>query len=65
MTNKEAYKYGEILGALIAFENVYAQGEQQKEMIQNTIAEMSELFDSLNRGSQTQEINANLKSIIK
>ena len=44
MTNKEAYKYGEILGSLIAFENVYAKGEQQ------TIAEMEELFDSLNRG---------------
>ena len=50
MTNKEAYKYGEILGALIAFENVYAKGEQQKALIQQTIAEMEELFDSLNRG---------------
>tara|TARA_R110002110_G_scaffold29918_2_gene106138 strand:- start:354 stop:506 length:153 start_codon:yes stop_codon:yes gene_type:complete len=50
MTNKEAYKYGEILGSLIAFENVYAKGEQQKALIQQTIAEMEELFDSLNKG---------------
>lgn len=50
MTNKDAFKYGEILGSLIAFENVHAKGQDQKKIIQEVIAEMSELFDNLNRG---------------
>ena len=50
MTNKDAFKYGEILGQLMSFENVHAKGQEQKAIIQQTIAEMSELFDSLNKG---------------
>ena len=50
MNSKEAFKYGGILGSLMAFENVHAKGEQQKAIIQKAIAEMEELFDSLNRG---------------
>jgi hypothetical protein len=50
MTNKDAYKYGEILGQLMSFENVHAKGQEQKAIIQQTIADMSELFDSLNKG---------------
>ena len=50
MTGKEAFKYGEILGSLMSLENAYILGRNEKAIIQEAIADMSELFDSLNKG---------------
>ena len=71
MTNSQAYEYGEILGALISIQNlskmenreIYADLEAT--IISDAIDQMQTLFDSLNGKAQTQEINTNLKNIIK
>tara|TARA_R110000803_G_scaffold104705_1_gene172888 strand:+ start:9577 stop:9792 length:216 start_codon:yes stop_codon:yes gene_type:complete len=71
MTNSQSYEYGEILGALISIQNlskmenrqVYADLEAT--IISDAIDQMQTLFDSLNGKAQTQEINTNLKNIIK
>ena len=71
MTNSQSYEYGEILGALISIQNFskmdnrenYADLESM--IISDAIDQMQTLFDSLNGKAQTQEINTNLKNIIK
>ena len=71
MTNSQAYEYGEILGALISIQNlskmenreIYADLEAT--IISDAIEQTQTLFDSLTGKTQTQEINTNLKNIIK
>ena len=73
MTNSQSYEYGEILGALISIQNFskmknredYADLESM--IISDAIEQMQTLFDSLNKeeNTQAQEINTNLKNIIK
>ena len=73
MTNSQSYEYGEILGALISIQNFskmknredYAEIEQM--IISDAIEQMQTLFDSLTKdeNTQSQEINTNLKNIIK
>jgi len=73
MNNSQSYEYGEILGALISIQNIskmknredYAQIEQM--IISDAIEQMQTLFDSLTKdeNTQAQEINTNLKNIIK
>ncbi len=73
MTNSQSYEYGEILGALISIQNFskmknredYAKIESM--IISDAIEQMQTLFDSLTKdeNTQAQEINTNLKSIIK
>ena len=73
MTNSQSYEYGEILGALISIQNFskmdnrenYADLESM--IISDAIEQMQTLFDSLTKdeNTQAQEINTNLKNIIK
>ena len=73
MTNSQSYEYGEILGALISIQNFskmdnredYAKIESM--IISDAIEQMQTLFDSLTKveNTQAQEINTNLKNIIK
>ena len=71
MTNSQSYEYGEILGALISIQNlskmenreIYADLEAT--IISDAIEQTQTLFDSLTGKTQTQEINTNLKNIIK
>jgi len=73
MNNSQSYEYGEILGELISIQNIskmknredYAQIEQM--IISDAIEQMQTLFDSLTKdeNTQAQEINTNLKNIIK
>jgi|TARA_R110000751_G_scaffold32826_3_gene82123 hypothetical protein len=71
MTNSQSYEYGEILGALMAIQNFSQMDNRQdfaqieSTLINNAIDQMQTLFDSLNGKAQTQEINTNLKNIIK
>ena len=71
MTNSQSYEYGEILGALMAIQNFSKMDNRQdfaqieSTLINNAIDQMQTLFDSLNGKAQTQEINTNLKNIIK
>ena len=71
MTNSQSYEYGEILGALMAIQNFSQMDNRQdfaqieSTLINNAIEQMQTLFDSLNGKAQTQEINTNLKNIIK
>ena len=73
MTNSQSYEYGEILGALISIEN-FSKLENRSDyleietkIISEAIVKMQTLFDSLTKdeNTQAQEINTNLKNIIK
>jgi len=73
MTNSQSYEYGEILGALISIQNFSKMDDRQRyadietKVINDAIDKMQILFDSLSKveNTQSQEINTNLKNIIK
>jgi hypothetical protein len=73
MTNSQSYEYGEILGALISIQNFSKMDDRQRyadietKVINDAIDKMQILFDSLSKveNTQSQEINNNLKNIIK
>jgi len=73
MTNLQSYEYGEILGALISIQNFSKMDDRQRyadietKVINDAIDKMQILFDSLSKveNTQSQEINNNLKNIIK
>ena len=73
MTNSQSYEYGEILGALISIQNLSKMDDRQRyadietKEINDAIDKMQILFDSLSKveNTQSQEINNNLKNIIK